>query len=427
MNRLNKGMKVLLIAIFVALVARLYISFFIDGFIVTFAAIILALTLYFDEDIHPIHLGVMVAVISPGIRYVFEGLIMKNPEVFQLVYPDAFFYITYGLVFTLSRSYFGAAYKKRFYLMAFYADVIANLVELMVRTEIIGLKWPMIQGIILVGLIRTIIIMFFIYLAVNYTSMLVQEEHERRYQYLMLQSSRFKSEIYFLQKNMNQIENLVRLSHNLKKKASDYDEEISTIALEISKSMHEIKKDHMRVVRGLEEIYEEDMDFKEIALKDLFKIIEVNTYDFLHSKNMRVICSFRCTVDVMVKDHFYLMSVLRNLINNGIDACEGNGRIDVTAMEDDGNIMIQVRDNGSGIEESDAPYIFNNGFSNKFDEATGNISRGIGLTLVKEMVENIFDGTIEFESEFGKGTAFNLRLNCERLQKGAGDERLYIR
>jgi len=176
----------------------------------------------------------------------------------------------------------------------------------------------------------------------------------------------------------------------------------------------------------LEEIYEEYIDFKEIALKDLFRIIEVNTYDFLHSKNMRVICSFRCTVDVMVKDHFYLMSVLRNLINNGIDACEGNGRIDVTAMEDEGNIMIQVRDNGRGIEESDAPYIFNNGFSNKFDETTGNISRGIGLTLVKEMVENIFEGTIGFESEIGKGTAFNIRLNGERLQKGAGDERLHI-
>ena len=129
----------------------------------------------------------------------------------------------------------------------------------------------------------------------------------------------------------------------------------------------------------------------------------------------------------MIKKHFYLMSVLRNLVNNSIDACEGHGRIDVTAIKDGEDVLIQVKDNGSGIEEDDATYIFNTGFSNKFNEETGDISRGIGLTLVKEMVENVFGGTIDFESTYGQGTVFKVRLKEALLEEGDEHEMLSVR
>lgn len=415
--------KLLLVALMVAFGARLYLSFFVDGFIITFTAIILGLSLYFIDEINPIHLGLSVAVISPLIRFVVDYFFVSPYGLFEKVYPDVFFYVAYGLIFYLLKSYFGSTYKSKYYIIVFLSDVLSNFVELSVRTKLFGLQWSMIQGIVLVAIGRTFIIMFFIYLAVNYSTLLVKQEHERRYQYLMMQSSRFKSEIYFLYKNMNQIEELVGVSHKLKGKAQD--EDMKRLALTLSKGVHEVKKDYLRVIRGLEEIYYDDMDLKEISMKDLIKILEVNTHDFLRSKGSSVECYFKCKVDTMVKEHFYLMSIVRNLVNNSIDACEDGGRVDVLVQDFDDEVYIYVKDTGKGISESDSEYIFNTGFSTKFDEATGNIFRGLGLTLVKEMVENIFEGTIEFDSSYGLGTTFLVKLNEERLMEGSVDEILH--
>lgn len=424
MTRTRYLRKLILVAFLVAIGARIYFSFFVDGFIVTFTAIILALSLYFSEDIHPIHLGMAVAIVSPGMRYIVDYVYIDGSGLFSKVYPDIFFYLTYGIVYYEMKRYFGPIYKGKFYLIAFFSDFLSNLVELLVRTKISGMEWGMVQGIILVAIGRTFIIMFFIYLTINYTTLLVKQQHEKRYQYLMMQSSRFKSEIYFLHKNMNQIESMVALSHKLKGRVKE-DEELKGLALELSKGVHEVKKDYLRVIRGLEDIYHEAMDLKEISIKDLFTILEVNTNDYLRSKDSFVECHYKCKVDIMVKEHFYLMSILRNLVNNGIDACEVSGRIDILAQEIDGEVYIYVKDTGTGIADNDSDYIFNTGYSTKFDEATGNISRGLGLTLVKEMVENIFEGTIEFDSSYGVGTTFLVRLNLQRLKEGSDYAILY--
>lgn len=418
MIKINYLKKLFLLALFVAIGARLYFSFFVDGFIITFTAIILALSLFFNDDVHPVHLGALVAFISPSVRFSIEYFWGDPIDLMARVYPDVFFYLIYGLVFYGLKRLLGPIYKSRFFIVAFFSDFLSNFVELLIRTKIVGLDPSMVQGIILVAIGRTFVIMIFIYLAINYSTLLVKQEHEKRYQHLMMQSSRFKSEIYFLHKNMQQIEQLTSLSHRLKKQAKE-DEALKNLALELSKDVHEVKKDYLRVIRGLEEIYDDDMDIREVSLKDLFHIIEVNTNDYLRSKNCQVTCHYYCKLDIMVHNHFYLMSILRNLINNGIDACGDKGRIDVVAQEVDNRIQLYIKDSGSGIEPSDESYIFNTGFSTKFDEHTGNINRGIGLTLVKEMVENIFNGTIAFDTTYGKGTTFLITMTRETLREGS--------
>lgn len=426
MNKLKYFKRVLFLSILVAIGARLYINFFVDGFIITFTAIILALSLYFNDDIHPVHLGLTVAVFSPTFRWTVDYIVgAKGYELFLQVYPDVFFYITYGFVFYYFKSMLGDSYKTKFYYVVFLSDFLSNLVELIVRTKLVGLEWTMIQGILLVAIGRTILIMLFIYFAISYSTLLVRQEHEKRYQYLMMLSSRFKSEIYFLHKNMNQIESVVGLSHALKRKVND-DIELKTIALELSKSAHEIKKDYLRVVRGLEEIYDSELNLKKMNMKDLMSIIEVNTDDYLKSKNLKLTCRFKCKVDCVVNEHFYLMSILRNLINNSIDALDPeNGVVDVYVHYENDDICIYVKDNGTGISKENEPFIFNTGFSTKFDQNTGDVFRGMGLMLVKEMVEDVFGGDIEFETTFGEGTTFLVRLNQKGLKGDHKNELLY--
>ena len=55
-------------------------------------------------------------------------------------------------------------------------------------------------------------------------------------------------------------------------------------------------------------------------------------------------------------------------------------------------------------------YIYNPGFSTKFDETTGNIERGIGLALVRDLTRDTFSGDIAVNSEIGKGTTFRISI-----------------
>jgi len=359
-------------------------------------------------------LGLTVSIMSPSMRFIFDYISSGDASnVLTQVYPDVFFYLTYGLIFFTMKKILGQQWKTRYYLILFFTDFGSNLVELMVRTGVIDIKWPMIQGILLVAIGRMALTMLTIYVMTRYTSLLMTQVHEKRYQYLMMQSARFKSEVYFLHKNMNQIEALVGLSHSIKGLSKD-DEELRKLTLNLSKGVHEIKKDYLRAIRGLEEIYVGEMDINEISMKDLFQIIEENTKDYIRNDALNIDFLFKSKTSVMVKQHFYLMSILRNLINNAIEACEGQGKVSVYARETDEMVEIYVRDNGVGISEDDRSFIFNTGYSTKFNEETGDINRGIGLTLVKEMTEQLFSGEISYESELGQGTSFivSLKKNC---------------
>jgi len=410
MRKSSRLLKLLSIAFFVAVVARLYVSFFVDGFIITFTAVVLATVLYFDDDINPIHFGVAVAVISPGLRILVDSVVLGSNGLLTLVYPDIFFYLTYGLVFYWIKEKLGKDYKSKFYIVVFFADLLSNFVELLIRTKVFNLTIVMVEGIVLVAIIRTIFTMLFIFVVLRYTSLLVKKEHEKRYDFLMHQTSRFKSEIYFLHKNMHQIEDLVALSHTIKREATKSNE-LKELALDLSKGVHEIKKDYIRAIRGLEEIYQDDLNLYQISLKELVEILEANTIDHLRIRQSKVISTFSCEVDLMVKEHFYLMSVLRNLINNGIEACGDEGVVDVKIVKQDNMIIITVSDSGVGIKEEDREFIFNTGYSTKFDSSSGRIARGIGLSLVKEMVNDIFKGEISYQSTFGEGTTFEIKIN----------------
>jgi len=410
--------KLLFIALLVSLSARLYISFFIPGFIITFTAIILGLALYFNEDVHPILLGFTVAIMSPGMRYFVEAFSQVDKAlVFQWIYPDAFFYIAYGMIFYGLRVVSKENWGNRYYAILFFADFGSNLVELLVRTQFYQIEWVMIQGIIYVAIGRTFLTMLTIFVIDRYTSLLMNKEHEKRYQYLMMLSSRFKSEIYILHKNMNQIEDLMSLSHKIKRLSND-NESLRHLSLQLSKDVHEIKKDYIRAVQGLEEIYHGGLNLDEISLKDLFTILDDNTIEYLRDEDYELVCTFKCRTTVMVKEHFYLMSVLRNLVNNAIESCKGNGKVSVYAEEVNGQINLTVKDTGGGISDEDASFIYNTGYSTKFNKETGDINRGIGLTLVKDLIENIFKGSIEYESEIGVGTCFTVSLDKEILEGG---------
>jgi PAS domain S-box-containing protein len=105
-----------------------------------------------------------------------------------------------------------------------------------------------------------------------------------------------------------------------------------------------------------------------------------------------------------------LEQVVANLLNNAAKYTEPGGRIWLTAEREGSEAVIRVRDNGIGILSEMLPRVFDlfTQADRSLDRAQGGL--GIGLTLVKRLVE-LHGGRVEAQSEGpGKGSEFVVRL-----------------
>ncbi len=97
--------------------------------------------------------------------------------------------------------------------------------------------------------------------------------------------------------------------------------------------------------------------------------------------------------------------VMENLTKNAVDAMDGEGRLDITVEDSPNNVVILVKDTGKGIARKNFKNVFTPGFTTK------KRGWGLGLTLVKRIIEEYHNGQIYIkESEVGKGTTFGIEL-----------------
>ncbi|MFQ5824392.1 MAG: ATP-binding protein [bacterium] len=107
-----------------------------------------------------------------------------------------------------------------------------------------------------------------------------------------------------------------------------------------------------------------------------------------------------------------LNQVFMNLLVNACQAIEGKGQIRIRTHFEGGQIHVQISDTGVGIPSENISKIYDPGFTTK---GVG-IGTGLGLSITYRIVED-HHGTIEVESEVGKGTTFTVNLPCTLTQK----------
>ncbi len=99
--------------------------------------------------------------------------------------------------------------------------------------------------------------------------------------------------------------------------------------------------------------------------------------------------------------------VMENLCKNAVDAMDGRGDIKVNILRvNEGRVAIDIKDTGKGIAKNKVNKIFHPGFTTK------KRGWGLGLTLVKRIIENYHEGKIFVKrSEVNRGTTFRILLN----------------
>jgi len=118
-------------------------------------------------------------------------------------------------------------------------------------------------------------------------------------------------------------------------------------------------------------------------------------------------------------DYDRLNQVLSNLISNAIRHTPKDGKIlieteSITSQESGvlssskQSVRIMVKDSGEGIASEDLPFIFDR-FWRGDKSRSGRINSGLGLAIAKQLIE-AHNGTIQVESEVGKGTTFVIEI-----------------
>jgi len=112
-----------------------------------------------------------------------------------------------------------------------------------------------------------------------------------------------------------------------------------------------------------------------------------------------------------------LQQVFLNLVNNALDAMEENGgTLYISAKLENGDMEIEVSDNGPGISKEDLPRIFDPFFTTK---PVGK-GTGLGLSICYGIVKKL-GGEITVNSKVNKGTTFRVRIPLKNERKDDTD------
>jgi two-component system OmpR family sensor kinase/two-component system sensor histidine kinase BaeS len=110
----------------------------------------------------------------------------------------------------------------------------------------------------------------------------------------------------------------------------------------------------------------------------------------------------------LTADYDRLNQVLSNLISNAIHHTPQGEIISIETESIPSGIRIAVRDTGQGIPAEDIPFIFDR-FWRGDKSRTERTNSGLGLAIAKQLIL-VHGGTIEAQSEVGKGTTFIIEL-----------------
>ncbi len=121
------------------------------------------------------------------------------------------------------------------------------------------------------------------------------------------------------------------------------------------------------------------------------------------------------TVGTLIGDSDKLERILLNLLFNAIKFTPAGGNVQITASRVEDELILVISDTGTGISQEQLPFIFDRFWQADTSAQRKNQGLGIGLALVKELVE-VQGGEVSVRSEIGKGTRFTIRLPYKELE-----------
>lgn len=166
----------------------------------------------------------------------------------------------------------------------------------------------------------------------------------------------------------------------------------------------EINKDINRL-KTISERFSKIGSVPELNDLNLKETVQQN-FDYLKSRISRKV-NFELKVpsrEILIPHNRILMSwVIENLVKNAVDAMKGEGKLEISLYSKNNYVLIDVKDSGSGMTNTQMRSAFKPGYSTK------KRGWGLGLSLAKRVINEYHNGDIKIaESEVGKGSTFRI-------------------
>ncbi len=281
------------------------------------------------------------------------------------------------------------------------AITASNLVEALVRVpydEIFGAGNMII--LVLMSAVQVFLVTSLVNISQFQKTMVLDEQQRVSYEKMLIVASDLYDEVFYMQKSMENIENIMAKSYNLHKQLKELklaDRSLERSALEVAEEVHEVKKDTVRILAGLGEVLKIRKEKPVMNLAEILDLVIKTNRSYGQSLDKRIHFNLRIEEDLEVEQIYPLLAILNNLVSNAVEAIRNEGIIRLRVRRRGSILRIYVCDNGDPIRERDRALIFEPGFTTKFS-SEGVASTGIGLAYVKGLAEN-FRGKVLFREE----------------------------
>ena len=174
----------------------------------------------------------------------------------------------------------------------------------------------------------------------------------------------------------------------------------------------------LRLINNLTDILKIDSGYFDITLKNynIVSVIEeitLSVVDYIENMGIDLVFDTATEEKIIACDPDKIERILLNLLSNAIKFTDRGGKIFVSIDVVDDKVKISVKDTGIGIPLDKQYKIFD-----RFKKVSEDLVRnyqgtGIGLSLVKSLVE-MHEGIVKLKSSYGEGSEFIIELpsNC---------------
>ena len=226
-------------------------------------------------------------------------------------------------------------------------------------------------------------------------------------------------------------DNELREKEFLKNTISDISHQLKTplAALNIYNSLLQDGDMELSAVKEFTDLSEQELDRIEILVQNLLKITKLDAGAIVLEKTTENVADMLRDVELhfayrakqehkelvlsgpeevlLFCDRDWLTEAIDNIVKNALDHTESGDAVHITWKALPNAVQIAVKDNGCGIHPEDLHHIFKRFYRSRFSQDKQGI--GLGLPLAKTIVE-AHSGTIEVDSELGKGTTFTMNF-----------------
>ena len=109
------------------------------------------------------------------------------------------------------------------------------------------------------------------------------------------------------------------------------------------------------------------------------------------------------------------------MVSNGIKYSPKGAYVEVSLTQENSHLRVDVKDNGLGVPRDALPRLFEKFYRVRCDDRKDIIGTGLGLSLVKQIVE-VHGGHISVQSEHGAGSTFTFTVPLKSAGEGSQAE-----